>query len=364
MFRYHGKTSDLKRALSLAGRVVQKTNTIPILGHVMLSARSGKLAAMGTDIEVSVETLANAEDVSGATTIPYARLVSFVNALSDDRVTIEVAENNYIAICKGGDAVSKIPTLPIEDMPTQVFERLTVPEKRTMSFDASFMRDTIKTMAFACKSEKTRHYLAGAHFDGIGKSIVATDGRIMAVEKIGGHLDGSFTLPSGAFDTVMAICDDGDCEIKASDNAITFETGTGFVRTRMLDGTYPDYGRLVQNSGRVLATVSREELASVVAQGSLAYNAQSSACIVVLNDDGLTVEKNGDDGSMSQSRCHAEVHNHARFGMDPSYLTWAANSFAAHKDKVDILSDGDHSPVFVRPEADENSLRLLMPMRI
>ncbi len=364
MFKYVGNTSDLKRSLSALGRIIQKTNTVPILGNVMLSERNGMLAMMGTDLSVSMETAAPAEVISGSATIPYHKLTSFINVLDDDHISIEVNKDVSIAVCKGGDAISKIPTLPVEDMPTEIFERLTVPKNRTKELGADFVRDTLKTMAYACKSEKARVYLLGAHFDGTNKAIVATDGKIMAVEHFGGKFDGSFTLPSNSFDAVISICGDGDCEIKASDNAVSFETKTGFARTRMLDGTYPDYSRLIQHQNRILATVSHEELARVVSQGSLAYSSKSSACVVIINDDGITIEKDGDDGAKSQSRCHADVHNHAKFGMDPSYLIWAANSFADHKERVDILSDGDNSPIFVRPEADENSLRLLMPMRI
>ena len=140
MFRYHGKASDLKRALSVVGRVVPKSNTIPILGNVVLEERGGHCCIMGTNLDVSVEVSTDVEDVTGKTTIPHSRLSAFLNVLDDDVVSIEVGKDSGVATCKGGDAVSKIPTLPIEDMPEALFGDLEVPKDRTLQLGGDFVR--------------------------------------------------------------------------------------------------------------------------------------------------------------------------------------------------------------------------------
>ena len=362
MFSFEGKTGDLKRALNTVGNVIAKNGTVPILANVLIEhSKDGKFHLSGTNIDIAMSNEVEGSG-SGSITIPHAKLSSFVNVSDHETIKIEQKGEEQSVKCTAGDATCKIPTLPVEDMPVQVMHDIDCNE---FFIPCDRLKDILRAMQFACKSEKSRAYLMGAYFDTVNGAVVATDGKIMAVD----YVDMSdavqpFILPANAIDAVIKLCDHGECVVRANNAAATFRTNIGFLRTKVIDGKFPDYTRLLQSQERVIGSLSIDELVRVVQQGSIAADPMTQGCLVSFGEYGFSVERKGSDGDYSQSKGWADVKNSMEFGMLPSYLTWAANSFNSDAEHVEIMCDGNNYPVFMRAVNDKNSLRLLMPMRI
>jgi DNA polymerase-3 subunit beta len=281
---------DLLRELQLFQGIVERKNTIPILANVLIEAADGEVKLLATDLEVGLRSRCDASVTKrGALTLPAKKLYEIIKALPETDVRIEEDRNGVKVAADRFD--SRMQTLPREDFPT-------LPEA-TGTINATLARDVLKQMVgktqFAITGEDTRYFLNGALFilrpDSM--SLVSTDGHRLALVTVPRDAGKTKSKPSADSkdDEVRVILprktllelgrllSEGEGEIlyERGENHLFFNIGGRLLISRMIDGQFPAFERVIPKSNDKRVEFDRDRLTSAVRRVALLSNERSRA---------------------------------------------------------------------------------------
>jgi DNA polymerase-3 subunit beta len=283
------RKTDLLRELQLFQGIVERKNTIPILANVLLEAAGDEVKLLATDLEVGLRSKCAASVTKGgALTLPAKKLYEIVKALPETDVRIEEDKGGVKVAADRFD--SRMQTLPREDFPT-----LPDATGRTV---VTLKRDVVKQMVsktqFAITGEDTRYFLNGALFllrpDSM--SLVSTDGHRLAlvtVPREGGDKpkkaaeskdgDDRVILPRKTLLELGRLLSegDGDIQFERGENHLFFEVGGRLLISRMIDGQFPAFERVIPKSNDKRVEFDRDRLTSAVRRVALLSNERSRA---------------------------------------------------------------------------------------
>ncbi len=278
------RKTDLLRELQLFQGIVERKNTIPILANVLIETDGDHVKFLATDLEVGLRTRCSASVAkSGSLTLPAKKLYEIIKALPDTDVRIEENKNGVKVAADRFD--SRMQTLPREDFPS-------LPDA-TGSFTATLPRDVMKQMVaktqFAITGEDTRYFLNGALF--IQKpdlmSLVATDGHRLALisvprEKVKGKKgdeEERVILPRKTLLEMGRLLAEGEGDIRyeRGENHLFFDIGGRLLISRMIDGQFPAFERVIPKSNDKRVEFDRDRLTSAVKRVALLSNERSRA---------------------------------------------------------------------------------------
>jgi DNA polymerase-3 subunit beta len=281
------RKTDLLRELQLFQGIVERKNTIPILANVLLEAKGDEVKLLATDLEVGLRSKCAASVAKGGSlTLPAKKLYEIIKALPETDVRIEEDRNGVKVAADRFD--SRIQTLPREDFPT-------LPEG-SGTYSATLPRDVVKQMVsktqFAITGEDTRYYLNGALFI-LGPetmSLVSTDGHRLALVSVPREKDKSrgkggdagevrVILPRKTLLELGRLLAEGDGEIQyeRGENHLFFEVGGRLLISRMIDGQFPAFERVIPKSNDKRVEFDRDRLTSAVRRVALLSNERSRA---------------------------------------------------------------------------------------
>jgi DNA polymerase-3 subunit beta len=278
------RKADLLRELQLFQGIVERKNTIPILANVLLEATADEVKFLATDLEVGLRSrCAAAVAKVGSLTLPAKKLYEIIKALPETDIRIEEDRNGVKVAADRFD--SRMQTLPREDFPT-------LPEG-TGSYSASLPRDILKQMVaktqFAITGEDTRYFLNGALFilrpDSM--SLVSTDGHRLALitvprEKSKGKKaedEVRVILPRKTLLELGRLLaeGEGDIQYERGENHLFFDIGGRLLISRMIDGQFPAFERVIPKSNDKKVEFDRDRLTSAVKRVALLSNERSRA---------------------------------------------------------------------------------------
>ncbi len=280
------KKNDLLRELQLFQGIVERKNTIPILANVLMEANGNEIRMLATDLEVGLRSKCDAiVEKDGTLTLPAKKLYEIVKALPDTDVRITEDKNGVRVAADRFD--SRMQTLPKDDFPA-------VPQS-SGSTSAMLPRAAVKEMVaktqFAITGEDTRYFLNGALFilSASSMSLVATDGHRLALVNVD-RPKGS-PKPSKDSDDVRAILPrktlwelgklltDGEDDIRyeRGENHLFFEVGGRMLISRMIDGQFPAFERVIPKGNNKRIEFERERLTNAVKRVALLSNERSRA---------------------------------------------------------------------------------------
>lgn len=277
------RKADLVRELQFFQQIVERKNTIPILGNVLIEATGNEMTLLATDLEVTLRSRAEAAvQRHGAVTLPAKKLYEVVRALPDGDVTIGTEKSGTGVKISGGQFTSRMPTLPREDFPT-INE---APGTATAVIKGASLAQMIGKTQFAITGEDTRYYLNGALF--VLKpgqmTFVATDGHRLAL--VHADRDGDekgdevrAILPRKALAELARLLADSDGEVRyeRGENHLFFEIGPRLLVSRMIDGQFPAYEKVVPKSNDKHVEFERDRLTNAVRRVALLSNERSRA---------------------------------------------------------------------------------------
>ncbi|MBM3777208.1 MAG: DNA polymerase III subunit beta [Acidimicrobiia bacterium] len=274
------RKNDLLRELQLFQGIVERKNTIPILANVLIEATDGGATLFATDLEVALRSRCEAAvDQPGSLTLPAKKLYEIVKALPDTDVQIGTDGNGVKVVADRFE--SRMQTLPREDFPT-------VPDAsgdRSVTLPREALRQMISKTHFAITGEDTRFFLNGAKFVVTANSItlVATDGHRLALvevkHKVGLKQEIGVILPKKTLLELGRLVTDGDGDITfiQGENHLYFDVGGRVLISRMIDGQFPAYERVIPKGNDKHIEFERERLTSAVRRVALLSNERSRA---------------------------------------------------------------------------------------
>ena len=249
---------SLLRPLGHVQSVVERRNTIPILANVVLRADDGQLSMTATDMDMDIATNVGCSVGTAGTTTVSAHMLYDIARKLPDGSEVEVAVADGHAMISAGRSNFRLPTLPVEDFPAINSSEMPV----SFTLTAADIRDLIDATRFAISTEETRYYLNGIylHKSESGElCAVATDGHRLAMTRqslpAGATQMPSIILPRKAVTELRKLLDDfdGDVAVSLSDTRAEFGFGAVQLKTKLIDGTFPDYTRVIpQGNDRIL----------------------------------------------------------------------------------------------------------------
>jgi DNA polymerase-3 subunit beta len=278
------RKAELLRELQLFQGIVERKNTIPILANVLLEAEADEVKLLATDLEVGLRSRCAASVTkSGSLTLPAKKLYEIIKALPETDVRIEENRNGVKVAADRFD--SRMQTLPREDFPS-------LPDA-TGSFTAALPRDVLKQMVaktqFAITGEDTRYFLNGALFiqRADSMSLVSTDGHRLALitvprekkEKGKTEEEERVILPRKTLLELGRLLAEGAGDIKyeRGENHLFFEVGGRLLISRMIDGQFPAFERVIPKSNDKRVEFDRDRLTNAVKRVALLSNERSRA---------------------------------------------------------------------------------------
>ena len=363
----------LIRTLGHVQNVVERRNTIPILGNVLLSAEDGALKFAATDLDLEItETVSADIESGGSATAPAHTLYEIVRKLPEGaEVEISMTSGDPRLQIKAGRSQFSLPSLSPSDFPVLSAEGLS----HDFKVEASELARLIDKTRFAISTEETRYYLNGIHLHAMeaeGASLlraVATDGHRLALSETA-MPDGASGMPAvivprKTVQEVRRLVDDADdeVEVSVSESKIRFQIGGATLTSKLIDGSFPDYERVIPRENDKRMTIENKVFANAVDRVATISVEKSRSIKLSLAEDALTLAVNNpESGQATEELMVTYGFDAIDIGFNARYLLDVAGQIEG--DTVDILFQDSASPALVKDSADEHALYVLMPLRV
>ena len=365
--------SALLKAVSQAQSVVERRNTIPILANVLIEAEGEHVHFRATDLDIEVldKAFAQVEQI-GATTVSAVTLHEIVRKLPDGAlVTLNDDPTKGRLSVEAGRSIFSLATLPKEDFPVMANSEYAV----NFSAPAPLLRRLFDKSKFAISTEETRYYLNGVYMhvaESEGGQVlrcVATDGHRLA--RVDAHMpDGALDLPGvivprKTVGELRKLLDDDEMQIavSVSETKIRFATPENTLTSKVIDGTFPDYARVIPQGNTRKMEVDANEFAKAVDRVATVSSERSRAVKLSLDEDRLILSVNSpDSGTAEEELAVAYGDEKLDIGFNAKYLLEIANQ--VDRENAVFLFNSSGDPTMMREGNDTSAIYVVMPMRV
>jgi DNA polymerase-3 subunit beta len=365
--------SNLLKSLGHVHRVVERRNTIPILSNVLLSGDGSNLELKATDLDLEVtEAAAASVEQKGATTVPAYLLYDIVRKLPDGaEVMLRTDDDGNAMSVISGRSSFRLQCLPQSDFPE--LSAGTFPH--TFRLDSPSLKGLIEKTQFAISTEETRYYLNGIYLHTIetdGKlklRAVATDGHRLARAEVeapaGSEGMPGIIIPRKTVSELQKLVDEPDVAVtvELSDTKIRFTIGSVVLTSKLIDGTFPDYQRVIPSGNDKKLVIDRQSFAAAVDRVSTISSERGRAVKLSITDGQLTLTVNNPDSGSATEELPADYGSDPiDIGFNARYLLDIAAQLSG--DTAEFMLADAGSPTLIHDSADEHALYVLMPMRV
>ncbi len=360
----------LKGLQTIAG-VVEKRQTKPILGNVLLQLEGQRLTLVATDLEIEVRAQVEVEtaDVpSLTTTLPAVKLLSIVRALSEGVIiTLDFEETGRCTL-KAGRARFKLSTLPAEEFPlldlTQADVTLSVPQNQ--------LRMLMQHTQFAMAAQDVRYYLNGMLFDIAEHTLrmVATDGHRLSTCAM--RLETDTVAPhrailprKGLLELIKLLQPQADAVVLGlASNRMTVEMENVIFTCKLLEGRYPDYARVIPANNEQLLKADRNQLKAILLRATILSNDRFKGVRLTLSQGLLTVHAQNAEQDEAHEELVVEYEGEPmEVAFNVQYLLDVIN--AVEGDFVTLAFRDATGPVLIEERGEQASCQhVVMPMRL
>ena len=364
--------ATLLKGLSHVQSVVERRNTIPILSNVLLEATAeGALRLMATDLDLQInEQVAAAVDQPGAITVSAHTLFDIARKLPEgSQVSLHAAEGR-MAI-RAGRYNSSLPTLPRDDFP--VIAEGELPTR--FELPAESLKQIIDKVRFAISTEETRYYLNGiflhASEDG-GKAVLkaaATDGHRLARVTIdlpdGASGMPDVIVPRKCVAELRKLLDeiDGSVGVSLSGAKIRFDLGQAILTSKLIDGTFPDYSRVIPTGNDKILRLDPRGFMEGVDRVSTIATEKTRAVKMALDRDKITLSVTSPENGTAAEEVPGEYAAQGfEIGFNSRYLLDILGQIDG--DIVEVHLADAAAPTLIRENDKAAALYVLMPMRV
>jgi DNA polymerase-3 subunit beta len=365
--------AELLKSLGHVHRVVERRNTIPILANVLVRAEKAALSLKATDLDLEViESISAEVSPAGSTTVPAHMFYEIVRKLPEgSQVVLESSSDRAVLAIRAGRSRFTLQTLPESDFPDLAAGDMT----HKFALAAADLKRLIDKTQFAISTEETRYYLNGIylHVAGSGKTqtlrAVATDGHRLAETDLsvpaGAAGMPGVIVPRKTVTELQRLIEDteGEVAIELSSSKIRFSIGRVVLTSKLIDGTFPDYQRVIPAGNDKELTVDKKDFEAAVDRVSTVSSERGRAVKLSLSSGKLILSvTNPDSGSATEE---LEVEYDADpldIGFNSRYLLDIAGQLDGEVAVLKLADPG--SPTLIQDKDAKGALYVLMPMRV
>jgi DNA polymerase-3 subunit beta len=363
--KFTAEREDLLAALQAAIGVVERRQTMPILANVLLGAKEGRVAVTATDLEVELVAHAAVKIAAeGATTVPGRKLLDICRSLPD-KATIHFAQEGDRAVIRAGKSRFTLSTLPAGEFP--VVEEMNV--QQTMEVPQADLKRLLDRTHFSMAQQDVRYYLNGMLLESDGKMLrtVATDGHRLALCEIDLPAKGKgqqIIVPrKGVLELQRLLGSDGSLELTVGTNHIRVQIGDIRFTSKLIDGRFPEYGRVIPASPPRVLTADREVLRGALQRTSILSNEKYRGIRLSLKGNALTVQAHNPEQEEAEEEVEVQYDGEdLEVGFNVNYLMDAIAAIEGSEVEIG-LSDGNSSCLIKAPGS-TGCRYVVMPMRL
>jgi DNA polymerase-3 subunit beta len=360
------RESLLKPLQAVIG-VVERRQTMPVLANVLLHADDGVLSVTATDLEVELVARSKVDSVEepGDITVPGRKLLDICRALPDganvsmslktDRLTVQSGRSKFV-----------LSTLPAAEFP--VVENINADRELTIS--QSDLRHLLDKTHFSMAQQDVRYYLNGLLLEtGNGKlRAVATDGHRLALcdiamDGVDGPLNQVIVPRKGVLELQRLLEGDAEVQIAVGSNHIRIEVGDIRFTSKLIDGRFPDYDRVIPSNESHVLSADRDSLRHSLQRAAILSNEKYRGVRLEFNKGNIRILANNPDQEEAEDEVEVDYDGESmEIGFNVNYLLDALA--AVENDKVEVGLVDPNSSCVVRSPGDKTSLYVVMPMRL
>ena len=351
-----------KKGLNAVDRIVASKNTLPILSNVLIKTEEGQVVLSATDLEIGINYyLGGKIEGEGSITVPGKVLGSFVNSLSEEKITLE--STNGVLFAKTENSEANINGMAADEFPI-------IPKiigKEVLEIDGGLLKTAISQVVFSASFDESRPVLTGVYFivgDNMLK-MVATDSYRLAEKTINipTNHKASFIIPVKTIQELYRIITGGEkIKIVVSENQVMFLLPDMDITSRIIEGDYPDYEQIIPKNFKTHTSVPTAELANTIKTASFFARENANNIKITLYPDHLLVEATSSQlgNFKSQIKCVVQGEEN-EVSFNARYLLDALGGVDSAKVKIELI--GKINPGVLRPDNGSGVIYIIMPLR-
>ncbi len=362
----------LLRCLNHVQSAVERRNTIPILSNVLMKAEDGALRLCTTDMDLEIDESVSAKvPKPGATTAPAHTLFDIIKKMPEDStVDLMLDESGNQMTVKAGRSHFRLSCLPVSDFPEIGKGEL----PSTFSIPANELRALIDRTKFAMSTEETRYYLNGIYLHAAESNgvkvlrAVATDGHRLARFEMplpsGAESMPGVIVPRKAVNELRKLIDEaGDAiQISLSESKIRFTFDHVVLTSKLIDGTFPDYERVIPQGNNKVVEVNPKIFSNAIDRVSTISDGKSRAVKLALNGKTMTLSANSPESGSATEDLEVNSNDNMEIGFNARYLLDITSQIEGDGCRL-VLADAA-SPTIIQATGDSSALYVLMPLRV
>ena len=360
------------KTLSHLQGIVDKKNSLPILANILIEAKDNSLILSSTDMDISIiEKINCSVTENGATTINSQILYDIVRKIDEDNEIEIISNNGKLLTLRSNGSRFSLACLPKEDYPIIEQDNSGV----DIILNSKILFKLIDKTKFAISNEETRYFLNGLYFNITNEAnkkivtLVGTDGHRLA--KFSHEIEGEIDQVSGVIIPKKTIYElskllseiDGDVKISISSNKIVFKIEDIIFISKLIDGSFPDYKRVIPTDNTNILKINRDKLLSAVDRVSTIANEKSPVIKFKLLENILNLNTiNNESSSASEDLTISYKGEEIEIGFNSKYIMDIVNNL--DDTEISINLKNNTSPVIAQEKSNNNLVYVLMPMRV
>lgn len=345
--------------------VVERRTTIPVLSHILLRTEGSTLQVAATDLEVSLTSWCQAEVMEeGAVTIQAKKLLEIVRASSSDDITLRIDQPGILTLL-AGKSVFKIRGLPEDDFPTLP----KVDEGQALRVPFPSVRSMIGKVFFAISNEESRFQLNGAlmEFQSDTLALVATDGHRLALVEMrqeGLTEEEGVLVPRKALQELQRF-EGEDLEFRRSQHHLSFIVGRRQLICRILEGTFPDYERVISKENDKVVKVERKSLDAAIKRVGLLTGERTRAIRMELSEGQLLFSAANPDLGEAREEVECDYDGtDLSLGVNPDYLGQFLSVCGTERVRLELKDENAQCIAYPVDGHDQRYVCVIMPIRL
>ena len=358
---------DFLKPLQQVIGVVERRQTLPVLGNVLLNANKKSIRLTATDLEVELQSHVNvAVTEIGDITLPARKLLDICRTLPAE-AQLDISVKKDRALVRSGKSRFTLSTLPATEFP--VIDK--IKSARKFSMQESALHGLIERTAFAMAQQDVRYYLNGLMLEPVSGTLraVATDGHRLAMcelmADVGEGVDQQVIVPRKGIQELQRLLEqkDTDVQVEIGSNHIRITTDELRFTSKLIDGLFPDYQRVMPKNADKRLLINRDLLRQALTRTSILSNEKYRGIRLELSENNIKIQSHNQEQEEAVEEIDANYDSDAIvIGFNVTYLLDVLN--AINTDDVEMfLSDGNSSALINKP-GDENCRYVVMPMRL
>ncbi len=354
---------NLNRALGSVARVANSRGTLPILSNVLIKTSNNRLSLSATNLDIAITHFIGAKvNEEGSITVPARLMQDFVSSLPSGVIELEldgtklrVSTEQYQSVVNGIVA-DDFPVMPA------------ISKGKSWSLSSVGLKKGLQQVVFAASSDEIRPVLTGVLIQTLNGKLymAATDSYRLAEKQLGPYKESiQLLVPASAMQDLLRVLGDGDEEVQVThdDLQILFKVGDVELVTRLVEGKYPDYRKLIPDNFATQATVKRNDLINVTKVSSLFARESAGSVTVEVNDadQQLSIRSVASQLGENNASAAGKVTGTGSITLNSRYLLDGLN--ALNGEEVLFSFNGKLEPIMISDPKSEGYVHIIMPLK-